>query len=641
MDVTAIAAKEIVRRFRKLVAGKASVSLTVELASFALRLHLRSSSHCDPRGNVEMLPEAIEVVVDSVASFLATCSVDLMAALSLQCQTLGLHKKLSDRRQKDRVKHEAITLRLLSSLCDNSERSPEELLGEITFFILHCYKQLQESESGMLARKDTAMVLTAVLPRNQVPTFACQSSDEKKQQLEELRRIVWGIRLYNVACGRSVSNGILPPRENADSLFATQHTRIEEELREAICACSRYVSVLRSPSTLVDGEQRNLLIDEYYRQLQLLLNIRMVKQRLDTLRAHIYDELIPSYEAALAKVRGTLGTKSIRSDGVSLRKNVSKAVVYPLFIALSEAYEVVQSSFEGIEDINELMNLSLSLGKISNSSLPHTLLQQALAFEKNNDPVDHSAVATQFESVIAACPPDRLDCVQYTHSSEALHAHLASCAFNGMCPVTLLEEGICVEGCVNTTDPAFPGFVLRTAAGSDRTEWYAFMTASKLLRFAASSQRFVDHIAATMKSNVVLVGLLGLAGQFSGELYIKGTRTYDQQQGGTMGQRSRETATQTGQIDPYLDHNYRWNEWDLRRQALKLVNLLNMRTHSTQTIASHFRRDNSTQCRPPRDDSTQTMQDIAVQPARTVQYLKGLRGTKTSAIETVQKTFLY
>ncbi|KAJ2994647.1 hypothetical protein HDV02_001386 [Globomyces sp. JEL0801] len=41
--------------------------------------------------------------------------------------------------------------------------------------------------------------------------------------------------------------------------------------------------------------------------------------------------------------------------------------------------------------------------------------------------------------------------------------------------------------------------------------------------------------------------------------------------------------------------NYSWNEWDLRRQALMLVNLKDKLTHSTQTNASHFRRDSETQ----------------------------------------------
>jgi hypothetical protein len=41
--------------------------------------------------------------------------------------------------------------------------------------------------------------------------------------------------------------------------------------------------------------------------------------------------------------------------------------------------------------------------------------------------------------------------------------------------------------------------------------------------------------------------------------------------------------------------NYKWNEWDLRRDALMLVNLKKKETHSTQTIQSHYRRESETQ----------------------------------------------
>ncbi|CCW63981.1 unnamed protein product [Phytomonas sp. EM1] len=66
-----------------------------------------------------------------------------------------------------------------------------------------------------------------------------------------------------------------------------------------------------------------------------------------------------------------------------------------------------------------------------------------------------------------------------------------------------------------------------------------------------------------------------------------------------------------------------------------------MRTHSTQTGASGFRRDNSTQARPPKTSSTQTMQDAATQPPHVVQYIKGLRGTPSSELKQVQRVIQY
>jgi hypothetical protein len=48
-------------------------------------------------------------------------------------------------------------------------------------------------------------------------------------------------------------------------------------------------------------------------------------------------------------------------------------------------------------------------------------------------------------------------------------------------------------------------------------------------------------------------------------------------------------------VDTRIDTKYQWNEWELRRQALMLVNLKQKQTHSAQTVISHFRRESETQ----------------------------------------------
>ena len=69
-----------------------------------------------------------------------------------------------------------------------------------------------------------------------------------------------------------------------------------------------------------------------------------------------------------------------------------------------------------------------------------------------------------------------------------------------------------------------------------------------------------------------------------------------------------------------------WNEWELRRLALKLASLRAKATHVVQTSASHFRRDNVCQTFPPKETSTQTLVDRATQPSKMVRYIGNLRG---------------
>ena len=53
--------------------------------------------------------------------------------------------------------------------------------------------------------------------------------------------------------------------------------------------------------------------------------------------------------------------------------------------------------------------------------------------------------------------------------------------------------------------------------------------------------------------------------------------------------------TELHPIVKHIDRKYEWNEWEHRRKALALVNLRQKRTHGSQTVLSHFRRENATQ----------------------------------------------
>lgn len=79
--------------------------------------------------------------------------------------------------------------------------------------------------------------------------------------------------------------------------------------------------------------------------------------------------------------------------------------------------------------------------------------------------------------------------------------------------------------------------------------------------------------------------------------------------------------------------SYEWNEWALRRQALRILQLRQSATTSAQTDASHFRRDNDTQVFLPRESGTQTGISVGSNTTRVVRYFAGLRGTPDAVVE--------
>ncbi|TPP62971.1 Cilia-and flagella-associated protein [Fasciola gigantica] len=84
--------------------------------------------------------------------------------------------------------------------------------------------------------------------------------------------------------------------------------------------------------------------------------------------------------------------------------------------------------------------------------------------------------------------------------------------------------------------------------------------------------------------------------------------------------------TEVHPIESYIDSNYEWNEWELRKKALKLANLRRKATSSVQTILSNWRRDNATQVYLLKDSWTTTKEDGYTQVSRPSVFLHGLRG---------------
>merc|ERR1712062_696891 len=86
--------------------------------------------------------------------------------------------------------------------------------------------------------------------------------------------------------------------------------------------------------------------------------------------------------------------------------------------------------------------------------------------------------------------------------------------------------------------------------------------------------------------------------------------------------------------------SYEWNEWELRRKAIKLSNLRTKLSHSVQTNLSNMRRDNVTQVYLPKDQNTQTKTDNYSNVPQPKVFLEGLRGGGMSKPTTMTKVDL-
>jgi hypothetical protein len=88
---------------------------------------------------------------------------------------------------------------------------------------------------------------------------------------------------------------------------------------------------------------------------------------------------------------------------------------------------------------------------------------------------------------------------------------------------------------------------------------------------------------------------------------------------------STGVQTETHLYDKLIDSNHYWNEWDLRKQTIKMVNIRGYQTVSVQTVTSIFKVDNGTQIYEKVEQDTMTGVEAGTNPVWPKNYIVGLR----------------
>jgi len=196
--------------------------------------------------------------------------------------------------------------------------------------------------------------------------------------------------------------------------------------------------------------------------------------------------------------------------------------------------------------------------------------------------------------------------------------------YQGYCPWTIVQrKGLLLPG-----NPALG--VVRY-----KNSFNVFVHEEALKAYLANPRVYVIGVLEQARRNPELIHLLRLQDHFPNTNLSRmaGSKTHGQSDGihpmlGPQPPLMVDAATETPVhiVEKNIDPNYDWNEWSLRRKALKLTQLRKARTVSTQTDSSHFRKDAETQHYPARHHGTQTVTTRGTNPIRKVTYLAGVRG---------------
>ncbi|RMX56547.1 hypothetical protein pdam_00007184 [Pocillopora damicornis] len=306
---------------------------------------------------------------------------------------------------------------------------------------------------------------------------------------------------------------------------------------------------------------------------------------------------------------------------VQSKTAVPTAQVYPQFITLAHLWT-------GFQD--EMVLLSV-LSNILASLEPFTKIHREVLTEEVLQPyIDGLEIRTDDQRLAdSSSDDDRIDGKEIDNPKIELLFHETTKNFDKL---PIQYRGFCGWSLVvydRLLIPSNPGIgVLRY-----KDNYYAFCDKQAAYEFSNAPESYINGVAEAAKKSPELIQLLELHTQFASITPYAQGKEPGRMIEAPVTKCDSGTQTDTHFMETNIVKSYEWNEWELRRKALKLANLRTKITHSVQTNLSNFRRDNDSQVYLPKNVETQTKRESSTNVPKPSTFVAGLRGcnsTKTT-----------
>ncbi|XP_053566495.1 cilia- and flagella-associated protein 206 isoform X2 [Bombina bombina] len=485
-------------------------------------------------------------------------------------------------------------------ITDSRARTAEELESlyrKIVIYVL--LRSGLGSPTDIKVVREATAALQSVFPPTELGTFLSLIKKDKERQLKELTMIITGIRLFNKDCGKG-GEGIddLPTILKEAISATTKH--IDSELQASREMAYKYTALIEEmeenkvkSNTLNANQLKEALYNS--RQHEAFLNIILS----DVIRcAQQVQMMDKQFGAQMEQLRVAVKSQTA----------VPTAQVYPLFISLSKLW----NSFQ-----DEIVLLSVLSNMVANLQ-PFLGIHEALFPDQVIQPLFSGIVVKSDEERIKQTEGSRINSPEVLTKDWYFPENTANferlpIQYHGFCGFTIAaKNGLLLPG-----NPDIG--ILK-----HRDRYYVFSSKEAASMFAKDPDHYISLIGEKAKQCAELIQLLELHQQFASitpysqaeeKLFIK-----------PVSKCNSSTQTDTHIMETNIVKSYEWNEWELRRKAIKLANLRQKVTHSMQTHNSHLRRENFTQVYLPKQVGTQTKRDSATNVPKPQVFLAGLRG---------------
>ncbi|XP_065071282.1 cilia- and flagella-associated protein 206-like [Rhopilema esculentum] len=498
---------------------------------------------------------------------------------------------------------------IVREITDSRARTRDELESlyrKIVSYIL--LRSGLGSPTDIAAVREATAALQSVFPQTELGTFMSLVKKDKERQIVELALITSGIRLFNKECGKG-GEGIddLPTilREAVPSTIEN----IQTEYDNVSSTVYDYTAILEQSDAL-----RNLNLNaDWFTIRDMQINGRQHEAFLSLLLNDIkncksmIDSLESQYLSRMDSLKETVASKTA----------VPTSQVYPQFINLAHIWTGFQDE---MVLLSVLSNIFASLEQFSKTR--HDIVDERFDVLLTNvtvktDDERLNETSSEEHRIIPARITNKAIDVLYPETTKNFQK--LPIQYRGFCGWTIVEEDRLLV-------PANPDIGVL----SFNDCYYAFSSADAAYDFASNPEEFIDKVAERAKKSPELIQLLELHKQFAAITpYAKGKGP-----GGMIEVPVKKadcgTQTDTHFMESNIVKTYEWNEWELRRKAIKLANLRTKITHSMQTELSNYKRDNDTQVYLPKNAETQTKRDGSTNVPKPSVFIAGLRGCNST-----------
>ncbi|NXE91591.1 CF206 protein, partial [Menura novaehollandiae] len=456
------------------------------------------------------------------------------------------------------------------------------------------------SPTDIEAVREATAALQSVFSQTETITFISLSKKDKEQQLKYLTMLVTGIRLYNKECqkgGRGI--GDLPAILSEAIPSATR--TVDERLNTCHLLAHRYTALLESMQE--DPHRYSQL--STFKLKEALFNVKQYEAFLCIL---LSDAITSAQEVETMNVQFE-ATMMLLKNTVQDKISVDSKEVFPLFVELSKLWTSFQDEMLLLNFLTNMTDNLQEFSEIQSQLFPEEMLTSLLKGmtvksdeERIKETMGTRVNVSDFKNQEWLFP-------ETTDNFDQLLIQ-----YHGFCAHAIGVKGLTLPG-----NPAIG--ILK-----HKEKCYVFSSKEAAYIFAQDPDKFIQLNVEKAKEYAELIQLLELHHQFEYLVPYAQARKADKCLMKPTTKRDNGTQTDTHILPPTIVRSYEWNEWELRRKAIKLANLRRKLTHAMQTDLSHMRRENFTQVYLPNDVGTQTKRDNSSNVPKPQIFLKGLRG---------------